>query len=81
VAPGVCDGLIGADADGDLGVAELAMHLGLAPGALEAAVAEYVGSGIFALNLGTAAYVTPTLRTLRARQTGCLMPERLDALG
>ncbi len=60
------DGLIGADADGDQGVAQLAVHLELAPLVLQAALAQYLESGIFAPNLGTAAYVTQSggLRTL-----------------
>lgn len=54
------DGLIGADADGPRGLADLALHLGLAPGALPAAVTEYRRSGIFGPALGTAAYITPS---------------------
>ena len=54
------EGLIGADADGPRGVAALALHLGLAPGVLEEAVADYRESGIFAPALGTAAYLTPS---------------------
>jgi hypothetical protein len=54
------DGLVGADADGPRGVAELDLHLGLAPGVLEAALTEYRESGIFRPSLGTAAYLTPS---------------------
>ena len=54
------EGLIGADADGPRGLAELAVHLGLAPGVLEAAVTEYRQSGIFGPALGTATYLTPS---------------------
>ncbi len=53
-------GLIGADADGPRGLADLALHLALAPGVLEAAVSEYRQSGIFGPALGTAAYLTPS---------------------
>lgn len=52
------DGLIGADADGRRGVADLARHLGLAAGVLEFTIAEYHRSGIFRLHLGSAAYLT-----------------------
>ena len=64
------DGLIGADADGEQGIGDLALLLGLGPGVLEAAMREYRESGTFWLNLGTAAYVTQSggLRALwRAR--------------
>jgi hypothetical protein len=54
------DGLIGADADGMRGIADITDHLGLAPGMLEAALAEYREIGIFRLNLDSAAYVTPS---------------------
>ena len=50
------DSLIGAD--GPRGVADLGMYLGLAPGALEAELAQFRKSGIFALRLGSAAYMT-----------------------
>lgn len=52
------EGLIAADADGDRGISDLARHLGLAPGVLESAIAEYRQSGIFRLQLGSAAYLT-----------------------
>lgn len=54
------EGLIGADADGPRGLADLARHLGLAPGVLEAAITEYRQSGMFGPALGTATYLTPS---------------------
>ncbi len=50
------DGLIGADADGERGIVEVARHLSLAPDVLEAAIRQYRESGVFWLNLGTAAF-------------------------
>ena len=66
------DGLIGADADGEQGIADLAQALGLRPGVLEAALAEYRSGGLFLLNLGTAAYLTQSggLRVLWRARSG-----------
>ena len=66
------DGLIGADADGEQGIADLAQALGLRSGVLEAALAEYRSGGLFLLNLGTAAYLTQSggLRVLWRARSG-----------
>ena len=70
------DGLIGADADGGRGVADLGRQLGLAPGALDEALADYLASGMFRASLGTAAYVTQSggLRALWRAPTGVDLP-------
>ena len=52
------DALIGADADGPRGIAEVAAHLGVEASPLAAALTEYRASGRFPLSLGTATYRT-----------------------
>ncbi len=66
------DGLIGADADGESGIAELAGHLGLASDLLIAAVHDYRERGVFVPNLGSAAYLTQSggLRALWRAEAG-----------
>ena len=52
------DALIGADADGPRGIAEVAPHLGVEASTLAAGLTAYRESGRFPLSLGTAAYLT-----------------------
>jgi len=54
------DGLIGADADGDNGLQELAWHLGIAVERFRAELERCRRTGRFDLDLGTAAYATPS---------------------